>query len=85
MPKRLSRVFRVAMPILQASLIRQILVGLVLGAALAYLWPAAAKEVGLLGSIFVTALKGVAPILVFVSSRARSPTSRSQPKCTSVL
>ena len=66
MPKRLSRVFRVAMPILQASLIRQILVGLVLGAALAYLWPAAAKEVGLLGSIFVTALKGVAPILVFV-------------------
>ena len=54
------------MPFLQASLVKQILVGLVLGTALAMLWPAAAHEVGILGTIFVSALKGVAPVLVFV-------------------
>ncbi len=66
MTKRFSRVFKMAQPILHGSLIKQILVGLVLGAALAYIWPEGAKNVGILGTIFVTALKGVAPILVFV-------------------
>ena len=66
MTKRLSRVFRFAEPIVHGSLIRQILVALVLGAALAFVWPTAAKDVGILGEIFVTALKGVAPVLVFV-------------------
>lgn len=66
MSQRFRRVFRMATPILQGSLIRQILIGLVLGAVFALVWPDGAKQVGLLGSIFVNALKGVAPILVFV-------------------
>ena len=49
MTKRLSRVFRFAEPIVHGSLIRQILVALVLGAALAFVWPTAAKDVGILG------------------------------------
>lgn len=52
--------------ITRGSLVRQILVGLVLGILLASIAPNAAIEVGLLGSLFVSALKAVAPILVFV-------------------
>lgn len=62
----MKRVFKFAMPFLQALLVKQILIGLVLGVALSLVAPEAAKSVGLLGSIFVSALKGVAPILVFV-------------------
>ena len=62
----MKRVFNFAMPFLQASLVKQILVGLVLGIALAYAAPAAAVQCGFLGTVFVTALKAVAPILVFV-------------------
>ena len=66
MNKTFKNVFSFAMPFLQASLVKQILVGLVLGTALAMVWPVAANEVGILGTIFVSALKGVAPVLVFV-------------------
>lgn len=52
--------------ITRGSLVGQILVGLVLGILLASIAPNAATEVGLLGSLFVSALKAVAPILVFV-------------------
>lgn len=62
----MKRVFKFAMPFLQASLVKQILVGLILGMALGLTFPDAAKSVGFLGTVFVTALKGVAPILVFV-------------------
>lgn len=62
----MKRVFQFAMPFLQASLVKQILVGLVLGVALGLSFPGAAVSVGFLGTVFVTALKGVAPILVFV-------------------
>lgn len=62
----MKRVFQFAMPFLQASLVKQIVVGLVLGIALGLTFPEVAKSVGLLGSLFVAALKGVAPILVFV-------------------
>lgn len=62
----MKRVFQFAMPFLQASLVKQILVGLVLGIALGLTAPEAAKSVSFLGTVFVTALKGVAPILVFV-------------------
>ena len=62
----MKRVFKFAMPFLQASLVKQILVGLILGMALGLTFPDAAKSVGFLGPVFVTALKGVAPILVFV-------------------
>lgn len=62
----MNRVFKFAMPFLQGSLVKQILIGLILGAILGLTAPEAAKEAGFLGTIFVTALKGVAPILVFV-------------------
>lgn len=62
----MNRVFKFAMPFLQASLVKQILVGLVLGIALGMTAPEVAKEAGFLGTVFVTALKGVAPVLVFV-------------------
>ncbi|AYC33770.1 serine/threonine transporter SstT [Pseudomonas cavernae] len=52
--------------IVRGSLVLQILIGLCAGIALALLWPAAALKVALLGKVFVTALKSVAPILVFV-------------------
>lgn len=48
------------------SLVVQILIGLVAGVLLAWLVPSAAIKAGLLGDLFVNALKSVAPILVFV-------------------
>ena len=50
----------------QGSLVKQILVGLIAGILLAWLWPSAAKNVALLGDLFVSALKAVAPVLVWV-------------------
>lgn len=50
----------------QGSLVKQIIIGLVLGVLLALLSPSAAKSVAILGSFFVGALKAVAPVLVFV-------------------
>lgn len=57
---------RLALPFLQASLVKQILIGLVVGVVLAYLSPEAAKACAFLGSLFISALKAVAPLLVFV-------------------
>lgn len=48
------------------SLIQQIIVGLIIGIAVAMAFPAAGKELSLLGILFVGALKGIAPVLVFV-------------------
>lgn len=62
----MKRVFNFAMPFLQASLVKQILFALVLGILLALVFPTVAVEVGFLGKVFVTALKAVAPVLVFV-------------------
>lgn len=50
----------------QTSIVTQIVIGLVLGIALALIWPDAALRVELLGTLFISALKAVAPILVFV-------------------
>ncbi|WP_296267523.1 serine/threonine transporter SstT [Pseudomonas sp. UBA6562] len=50
----------------RTSLITQIVIGLVSGILLAVLAPSVATSLTLLGSLFVTALKAVAPILVFV-------------------
>ncbi|GAA5645808.1 MULTISPECIES: serine/threonine transporter SstT [Vibrio] len=50
----------------RGNLVLQILAGIVLGSVLALLAPERAQEVGLLGSLFVGALKAVAPILVFI-------------------
>ncbi|WP_445375619.1 serine/threonine transporter SstT [Photorhabdus tasmaniensis] len=52
--------------IAQGSLVKQILVGLIAGILLAWLAPSAAKSVSLLGSLFVGALKAVAPVLVWI-------------------
>lgn len=48
------------------SLISQIAIGLVLGIALALIAPGATQSVALLGDLFISALKAVAPVLVFV-------------------
>ena len=50
----------------RTSLVLQIVVGLVAGIAVALLWPAAALNLAFIGKVFVSALKAVAPILVFV-------------------
>lgn len=47
------------------SLVKQIIIGLVLGIGLALLSPTSAQAVSLLGTLFISALKAVAPILVF--------------------
>lgn len=48
------------------NLVLQILGGIVLGVLLAVISPESAKDAGLVGSLFVGALKAVAPILVFI-------------------
>lgn len=49
-----------------SSLVVQILIGIIAGVALASFSSETAKSVGFLGSLFVSALKAVAPILVFI-------------------
>lgn len=44
----------------------QIVIGLLAGIVLAMAWPQGATAVGLLGTVFISALKAVAPILVLV-------------------
>src|SRR5690606_38693984 len=48
------------------SLVTQIVIGLLAGVALAMLSPRAAAQAGLLGTVFISALKAVAPVLVLV-------------------
>ncbi len=48
------------------SLVKQILIGLVLGVLLAWISKPAAEAVGLFGTLFVGALKAVAPVLVLM-------------------
>ena len=50
----------------RTSLVTQIVIGLLAGILLAWLAPAAALSVAFIGKVFVSALKAVAPILVFV-------------------
>lgn len=50
----------------QGSLVKQILIGLVLGVLLALVSKPTAIAVGLLGTLFVGALKAVAPVLVLM-------------------
>src|SRR5690554_5531758 len=50
----------------RTSIVTQIIIGLALGIALALIWPEAALKVEFLGTLFISALKAVAPILVFV-------------------
>ncbi len=48
------------------GLVSQIIIGIILGVALALSAPEAAKSLSLFGSLFIGGLKAVAPILVFV-------------------
>jgi serine/threonine transporter len=47
------------------GLIPQITIGIIAGVLLAVIWPDTAQSVSLLGQLFISALKAVAPILVF--------------------
>ncbi|HRM70402.1 MAG TPA: serine/threonine transporter SstT [Thauera phenylacetica] len=51
---------------LRTSLVAQIAIGLACGIALALVAPELARAAGLLGDVFISALKAVAPVLVFV-------------------
>nr|WP_300311722.1 serine/threonine transporter SstT [Halomonas sp.] len=53
-------------PLLRLSLVPQIAIGILCGIILVVISPKAALSVALLGDIFISALKAVAPILVFV-------------------
>lgn len=64
----------------ETSLVKQIAVGIVLGILLAALIPEWVASVAILGTLFVNALKAVAPVLVFVlvmSALATKPASAS--------
>ena len=50
----------------RTSLVTQIVIGLIAGIALALLAPEVAKSTTFIGKVFVSALKAVAPILVFI-------------------
>lgn len=50
----------------RTSLVAQIVVALLAGIALAVFFPAATPQVAILGTLFISALKAVAPILVFI-------------------
>ena len=52
--------------ILRGTLVTQIIIGLIAGIILAAVSPGAGMAVGLLGEVFVGALKAVAPVLVFI-------------------
>ncbi|MBD9415088.1 serine/threonine transporter SstT [Pseudomonas sp. PDM16] len=52
--------------IARTSLVLQIAIGLVAGILFALLFPQATAKVGFLGELFISALKAVAPVLVFI-------------------
>ncbi len=71
--------------IARGSLVVQIVIGIVAGVALAFLWPEAAVAAKLFGELFIAALKAVAPILVLVlvasaiANRKASHSSQMRP------
>lgn len=62
--------------LVRGNLVLQILAGILLGAAMATFSPEYAQKVGLIGNLFVGALKAVAPVLVFIWWHLQSPTRR---------
>jgi serine/threonine transporter len=71
--------------VMSGSLVLQITIGIVLAVALALLSPSTAESAMLLGNLFVSALKAVAPVLVLVlvasaiANRKASHTSQMRP------
>ncbi len=61
-----ATVHALSRPLLRLGLIPQIAIGIACGILLATLSPDSAESVSLLGQLFISALKAVAPILVFV-------------------
>ena len=64
----------------RVSLIQQIIIGLIIGILAALFVPEFAKELSLLGVLFVGALKGIAPLLVFFLVMAAISKHRSGQK-----
>lgn len=52
--------------IMRGNIVKQIIIALILGTLLSVIWPTAALAVGLMGTLFVGALKAVAPLLVLM-------------------
>jgi len=50
----------------RTSLVKQIVMALIAGIAFAYIWPSATPAVAILGKLFISALKAVAPVLVLI-------------------
>ena len=50
----------------RTSLVTQIVIAMIAGIALAVLFPAATPKVAILGTLFISALTAVAPVLVFI-------------------
>ncbi len=67
----------------RTSIVTQIIISLVLGTLLALFWPEAAARIEILGTLFISALKAVAPILVFIL--VISAISNQQPGQTTQL
>ncbi len=67
----------------RTSIVTQIVISLILGTLLALFWPEAAARVEILGTLFISALKAVAPILVFIL--VISAISNQQPGQTTQL
>ncbi|GAA0678415.1 serine/threonine transporter SstT [Rheinheimera tangshanensis] len=61
-----STVSRPWQKLLQLGLVPQIIIGILLGVLVAVVSPELAKNLSLLGTLFVKALKAIAPLLVFV-------------------
>ncbi len=59
------------------GLIPQIVIGLLAGIVLALAWPGAGQAVGLLGTVFISALKAVAPVVVLVLVTAAVASQRA--------
>ena len=59
------------------GLIPQIVIGLLAGIVLALAWPGAGQAVGLLGTVFISALKAVAPVLVLLLVTAAVASQRA--------
>lgn len=75
---------RILVPFLEGSLVKQILLALVIGIAIALVSPEVAKALSFLGTVFISALKAVAPILVFFLVAASIANQNSVDKPTSL-
>ncbi|WP_273132066.1 serine/threonine transporter SstT [Marinobacter vinifirmus] len=62
----MSGLYKLFRPLIQLGLIPQITLGVIAGILLAVVSPETAKSFSILGQLFISALKAVAPILVFV-------------------